>query len=133
MPVEVNILEEGRGVEILATGVVYGYEILEANEEIISNKNLGNIQYHLIDKSACTKYNVTTNDILKISEFDRLFAQANPNIIMAIVESKALRFSMTTLWQIIIKKYDFRNNSFKDRDAALKWIKGSMGSDSIDR
>ena len=123
MPVKVNILEAGRGVEILATGVVYGYEILEANEEIFNNENLGNIQYHLIDKSACTKYNVTINDILNITEFDRLFAQSNPNIIMAIVESKAPRFSMTTLWQVIVKKYDFRNNSFKDREAALEWIK----------
>lgn len=79
MPVEVNLLEE-RGVEILATGVVYGHEIIKANEEILKNKNLVNMQYKLIDKSACTEYVVTADDISKISELSCLIVKANPDI-----------------------------------------------------
>jgi len=125
MPVEVNLLE-GRGVEILATGVVYGHEIIKANKEIISNEDLGSIQYKLIDKSACTEYSVTADDIKKITKLNGLIAKANPNIIMAIVESKTLQFSVTDLWQTIVKKYNFENNSFQDREAALEWVKKNI-------
>lgn len=111
MPVEVNLLE-GSGVEIMATGLVYGHEIINANKEIINNESLGNIQYQLIDKSACTEYSVTADDINKIAKLNSLIAKANPNIIMAIVESKTLQFSLTELWQTIVKKYNFENSSF---------------------
>lgn len=125
MPVEVNLLE-GSGVEIMATGVVYGHEIIKANNEIINNESLGNIQYQLIDKSACTEYSVTADDINKIAKLNSLIAKANPNIIMAIVESKTLQFSLTELWQTIVKKYNFENSSFQDREAALEWVKKNI-------
>jgi len=39
MPVEVNLLENN-GVELLATGTVYGREIIQANEDIINDERL---------------------------------------------------------------------------------------------
>ena len=51
MGIKVNILDEGEGVEILASGVVYGREIIEAHSEIYDKKHLSKQKYHLIDTS----------------------------------------------------------------------------------
>ena len=121
MPVDVNLLED-RGVEILATGIVYGAEIIKANEKIINDESLKNIKYKLIDKSACTEYVVTADDIEKVAELNRIIARANPGIVMAIVESRTLQFSLTGLWQAIVKKWGLKNKNFYTREAALEWV-----------
>ena len=127
MSVEVNVLEEG-GVEILATGVVYGHEIIKANEDIINNESFKNIRYKLIDKSACTEYVVTADDIENIANLSRIIAKDNPSIIIAIVESKTLKFSLTELWQAIVRQFNIKNSSFQDRKAALEWVKNHIQS-----
>ena len=121
MPVVVNLLE-GNGVEILATGIVYGAEIIRANEQLVNDESLCNIKFKLIDKSACTEYVVTAADIEKVAELNHIFAKANPGIVVAIVESSSLQFSLTGLWQAIVKKRDLKNQNFYSRDAALEWI-----------
>ena len=121
MPVEVNLLEDN-GVEILATGDVYGAEIIQANEKIINDESLKNIKYKLIDKSACTEYVVTAGEIEKVAELNHIFAQANPGIVVAIVESRTLQFSLTGLWQALVKKWGLKNKNFYTREAALEWL-----------
>lgn len=121
MPVDVNLLE-GNGVELLATGIVYGAEIIRANEQLVNDESLCNIKFKLIDKSACTEYVVTAADIQKVAELNRVIAEANPGIVMAVVESRTLQFSLTNLWQAIVRKFGLKNQSFYSRDAALEWI-----------
>ncbi|MCW8854066.1 MAG: hypothetical protein OQK72_05155 [Gammaproteobacteria bacterium] len=121
MPVEVNLLEDG-GVEILAKGVVSGEEIIKANEQLVNDEGLKNIRYKLIDKSACTEYVVSAAEIKKVAELNRVFAEANPGIVVAIVESRILQFSLTGLWQAIVKKWELKNNNFYRREAALEWV-----------
>ena len=121
MSVEVNLLEDS-GVELLATGTVYGAEIIKANEQLVNDESLHNIRYKLIDKSACTEYLVTAAEIEKVAELNHIFAKANPGIVVAIVESRTLQFSLTGLWQAIVKKVDLKNQNFYSREAALEWL-----------
>jgi len=122
MTVVVNFIADGKGVEILASDIVYGHEVISANKEIASRKQLADVKFHIIDKSNCTEYNVSSTDLFEISNYDRIFKNANPDIIMAIVESKSLRYSLSQLWQQIVKKDNIKTSSFADRTAALNWI-----------
>lgn len=121
MPVDVNLLEDN-GVELLATGTVYGREIIQANEDIINDESLKNIKYKLIDKSGCTEYLVSANEIETVAELNHIFAKANPGIVVAIVESRTLQFSLTGLWQAIVKKRKLKNQNFYTRQEALEWV-----------
>lgn len=129
MPVEVNVLEDN-GVEILASGVVYGDEIIKANQRLLNDMGLSKLRYKLIDKSACTEYAVTAADIEKMAELNRVIAEANPGIVVAIVESRTLQFSLTSLWQAIVNKWHLKNRNFNSREAALEWIKAHISYDS---
>ena len=122
MSVKVNILEEGEGIEIIASGVVYGREIIKAHSDIYDNKHLSKQKYHLIDKSKCTEYDVTADDISAIAALDEQASKINPNIVVAIIESETLRFSLTEVWQASVEDFIFKSKSFNDRNAALEWI-----------
>lgn len=122
MTVKVNILENGEGVEIVATGTVNGREIIQAQEQIYDEKYLAKQRYHIIDKSKCTEFDVTVNDIMSISKFDKKASAINPNIIIAIVESESLRFSLSNLWQAKVNDFISKTKSFTNRHEAMAWI-----------
>jgi len=122
MTVVVNFIDDDKGVEIVASDIVYGHEVIAANETIANSQQLASLQFHIIDKSNCIEYNVSSADIFQISKYDQLFTRINPNIVMAIIESKSLRYSLSILWQCIVKRHRLNNKSFIDRASALKWI-----------
>ena len=126
MAVNFNFIDDDRGVEILASGIVYGHEVITANQEIANSRQLATLEFHIIDKSKCTEYNVSADDMFEISKYDQVFTAANPNIVMAIIESKSLRYSLSILWQCIVKKQNLNNKSFVDRASALEWINQQM-------
>jgi len=122
MSIEVNVLDSGEGIEILATGIVHGREIIQAHQEIYDEKHLKNQKYHIIDKSKCTEYDVTAKDIEIIAELDEKASAINPNIIIAVIESESLQFSLTNVWQAYVKEYVFKTRAFASRDLAIDWI-----------
>ncbi len=72
--------------------------------------------------SLCTEYEVTAKDIALIAELDKKASIINPNIIVAIIESESLQFSLTEVWQEYVDEYLLKSKSFPDRNAALEWI-----------
>lgn len=122
MSIQVNILENGEGIEILATGIVYGREIIQAHKEIYDEKHLKSQRYHIIDKSKCIEYDVTANEIEIIAELDEKASTVNPNIIIAVIESESLQYSLTSVWQAYVKKYIFKTSVFASRELAINWV-----------
>jgi len=120
--IKINILENGRGVEVLAEGVVQGWEIIDAHTRIYDERYLERQCYQVIDKSACTEYAVTADDIDAIAALDRKASIVNPDIVIAVIEAKALKFSLTELWQAHLAECTFLTKSFRDRQSAVEWI-----------
>jgi len=126
MSVKVNILENGKGVEMLLKGEVQGRDILLALDEVYNERNIESQEYQIIDKSKCTEYNVTCEEIEAIANVDKLASKTNSKIIMAIIESETLLFSLTELWQIQVEDFIFKSKAFIHRDHALEWIKENV-------
>lgn len=122
MGIRINILERGRGVEVLAEGVVRGQDIIDAHKFIYDERYLKRQRYQIVDKSACTEYAVTADDIDAIAELDRKASRVNPDIVIAVVESRGLEFSLTELWQAHLAECTFLTKSFRDRESAIQWI-----------
>ena len=82
MPVQVNYLENGIGVEILVEGILEGNDLLNAKIEIYNSKQFHAQKYHIIDRSACTEYYLTADDILAVAELDKKASEINNSIMM---------------------------------------------------
>jgi len=123
MTIHVNYLDNGVGIEIIASGTVTGQEIIEAQKEIYNPDHLNTQKYQIIDRTGCTKYQVYAEEIQIIADMDNEAADENPDIIIAVVASTTLQIGMTRMWQAYLRNDCFITKIFPDRKSADRWIK----------
>jgi hypothetical protein len=128
MAIQINYLDNGIGIEIIASGIVTGEEIIKAQEEIYNEENLQKQKYQIIDRTHCTEYQVSSEDIERISDIDNRASEVNSYIIIAVVSSTPLQYGMTRMWQAYIKEDRFMTKIFVDRKSADEWIKLQLGN-----
>ena len=128
MAVRINYLDNGIGIEIIASGIVTGEEIIKDQEEIYNEENLQKQKYQIIDRTHCTEYQVSSEDIERISDIDNRASEVNSYIIIAVVSSTPLQYSMTRMWQAYIKEDRFVTKIFVDRKSADEWIELQLGN-----
>jgi hypothetical protein len=122
MTIQVNYLENGIGIEIIASGIVTGEEVIEAHKEIYNEENFKKQKYKIVDRTDCTKYQVYPEDIEKIAEMDDEASRINPNLIIAVISTTSLQHGMTRMWQAYMKNNVFITKNFQDRISADNWI-----------
>jgi len=122
MAIQVNYLENNIGIEIIASGIVTGEEIIGAHKKIYKEENFQKRKYKIVDRTNCTKYQVYPEDIEKIAEMDDEASIINPNLIIAIISTTPLQVGMTRLWQAYLKNNVFVTKNFLDRISADNWI-----------
>lgn len=122
MAIRINYIDNGIGIEINASGIVSGEEIIEAHKEIYSKENVTRQKYQIIDRSDCEEYLVSHEEVKKIAELDKAASKSNPNIIIAIIASSDLQFGMSRMWQAYIEESNFVTKIFHDRKSADEWI-----------
>ena len=126
MAIKIDCLGDGEGIEIVASGVVTGEEIIEVHKEIYSETNLKRQKYQIIDRTGCTDYCVTPEDVRKIADIDKEAAKTNPHIIIAVVSPTYLQFTMSKMWRAYVNDSCFLTAIFSDRGKADKWIKEQL-------
>lgn len=122
MPVTINIRHDGSVIEFIASGVVTGKEIVEANEKIYTREHLLRLRFKIIDRSACTDYDVTTQEMETIARQDLEASKINRNITVLLVSSTDLQFGMTRMWQALTENTGFRSEILRDRESADQYI-----------
>lgn len=122
MPVKINFLENGTGVEFIASGIVTGKEIIEANKRIYTPEHLAGLKYKIIDRTTCTDYLVTTEEIQDIADLDIQAAKVNNGVTVILVSPTPLQYGMTRMWQILTDETRWKSKIFKNRKDADEYI-----------
>ena len=128
MTIQINYPDNGIGIEIIASGIVTGEEIIKAQDEIYNEENLQKQKYQIIDRTHCTEYQVSSEDIERISDRDNRASEVNSYIIIAVVSSTPLQYGMTRMWQAYIREDRFVTKIFADRKSADEWIELQLGN-----
>jgi len=123
MTIEINYLDGGIGIEIIAVGIVTGAEIIEAHKIIYNETNLKKQRYQIIDRTNCKEYSVSSDEVQKIAGLDNIASATNPNIIIAVISPTKLQYGMTRMWQLYLEDNRFTTEIFPDRKNADQWIK----------
>ncbi len=126
MAIQINYLDDGIGIEIVASDVVTGAEIIEAHKEIYNKKNLQKQRYQIIDRSLCKEYLVSPEEVKKIAAIDKAASRNNPDIIIALISPSSLQFGMSRMWQAYVEDSGFSTEVFHDRESAEKWLKEQL-------
>lgn len=127
MPIKINYLNNGAGVEFLFSGVVTGAEIIGANKKIYSTtEKILKQKYQIIDRTQCTEYCINAEEIKIIAEQDKAAAKHNPNIMMVFVATNAQQFGASRMWQEYVGESSFLTKIFRNRKSADKWLKQQL-------
>jgi len=127
MPVKINILQDGMGIEFISSGIVTGNEIIEANKKVYTQERLLQLRYKIIDRSTCTEYRVSTDEIKIIANQDIEASKINKNITILLVSSTSLQYGMTRMWQVLSEDTRFKSVIFRDRQSINVYIKDKFG------
>lgn len=126
MPIQIIYIDEGIGVEFIASGVVTGADIIAANKEIYRNENFSKQRYQIVDRTKCTKFDVSHEEIMIIAEQDKIAAKTNPNIIIALISVSPLQYGISRMYQAYVGDEGFLTEVFRDRNSAEKWLEEQL-------
>ena len=128
MPVRINILQGGIGIEFFSTGIVLGREIIDANSRIYTAEILQRLNYKILDRTTCTDYRVSADDVQKIVKQDVEASKINPNLTLIYVTLTPLQFGVTRMWQAYAYETGWESKIFQDRDSADAFIEEKFES-----
>ena len=126
MPIKIKYIDGGVGVEFISSGVVTGADIIAANKKIYRNENFSKHRYKIVDRTKCTKYQASKEEIIIIAEQDKVAAKTNPNIIIAFISTSPLQYGMSRMYQAYVGDNGFLTGVFRDRKSAEKWIEEQL-------
>jgi len=126
MPIQVKYMDDGIGVEIIASEVVTGKDIINANTLINSHENFLKQRYKLINRTLITDYRVSTDEIHIIAEQEIAAAKVNPDVIIALISITDHQIGMTRVYQAYISESGLKTKIFRDRDSAVAWIEEQL-------
>jgi len=114
---------DSRGIELLGTGVVQGSEILEANRQIIDERErLGEVRFALVVFEASASVDVTTTEVRDIAEQDRLMKEWIPRCTVAVVARQDIQFGLARMWESYVSRVGWRTSVFRSRIEAEQWL-----------
>lgn len=128
MPLTIELLEDGEGIQVSATGDVNGRQIIEANEEIFASNPLSGRRYQIIDYTGAESYDVSTSEIQTLAKQDLAAWDRKPDMIIAIVSEDDLVYGISRMWEGFIGAKSSNTGVFRTVGEARAWI-DSMLSD----
>ena len=103
MPIEMKYLDDGRGVIYIGEGIVTGEDIISANRQFFSSKEImtKNV-YGLIDYSDITKFEVSTSELETIASQNEKASEYLTDGIIAVVAKNDLVFGISRMWEALV-------------------------------
>jgi hypothetical protein len=126
MPVHFEFAADCRGVDFIATGRVTGQQILVADSELFQDERFANIRYLLVDRSQCTKYDVTSDHVRSLVELFKAAAKINPGLVVAFTSSANVQYGMARMLETLLDQTGLRIAVFHELPAAQEWIEATL-------
>ena len=122
MPIERKLLAGG-GSLFVGTGTLTGTDILTAiNAVHQTEEKTRAVVYQIGDFRLVEKVEISTEEIRKISERDKLTATINPNLISAVVAEKDIVFGLSRIWEAYTDEASVLTGVFRSMDEAKSWV-----------
>ena len=116
-------VDGGRGLELVGTGVVLGSEVIQANGELIQEKErLRVVRFAIVLFEATAKLELTTEEIREIVDQDRLMAEWAPHMAVAIVARQDIQYGLARMWEAYVERVGWRTAVHRSRGEAEQWL-----------
>lgn len=126
MPYSTEVIDEGRGILHIGSGIVSGEEILSSAQGILKMVQEGlSPHYALTDLSKVTEFNVTSDEIRKNADINIAISRYAPSVRVAIIAPSDHVYGIARMWQVHSNKTGWVSEIFRNTEEAKEWLKGS--------
>ena len=122
MATEIVFTDDGRGVIIAHTGIVNGEDVVSALQSVMADSRYPTVKYWISDRTGCTKYDVSTEQVTEIAKNTRAARNLNPSLLVALVSPSALQFGISRMLQNLTDEELSTTLVCESRDEADAWI-----------
>jgi hypothetical protein len=127
MPYTTELTEDYMGVVHAGTGTVTGGEILQGCQTFtFLVQNTENFHYKLVDFSAATELQITTEDLQEIVVQDRLIAAARPHVTVVIIAPNEQIRARAQEWERLVEELGWSTHVSTTRGEALHWLQDNF-------
>jgi hypothetical protein len=124
MPLQVQYLDQGRGVVFTATGMLTGEEFVRTNAEILSRDLVAEpYLYGLFDFDGVEAVSVSANDIREVASRNVAESVKMPKLVVAVHATSNLTYGLARMWEILVEQSGWTTSVFRDRSEAVAWLK----------
>jgi len=129
MPLQVQYLDQGRGVVFTATGMLTGEEFVRTNAEILSRDLVAEpYLYGLFDFDGVEAVYISTNDIHEAARRGVAASAKMPKFVVAVYANSNLTFGLARMWEILVDQSGWKTHVFRDRSDAVGWLQKEVES-----
>jgi hypothetical protein len=129
MPIEIQYLDEGRGVLWKASGTLTGEDLLAANKEMFS-RDISAEPYHygLFDSTDIAHVKIAPEIMRQNARDDVLEARRMPNFVYAIYAASEVAFGFARMWEALVSESGWATHTFRSRSEAIDWLLAQVSS-----
>jgi hypothetical protein len=128
MPYSTEVIENGKGILHIGTGMVTGGDLMSSASTVFDLIKQGlRPEYGLTDLSDVTDFAVSAGEIEKNAELNSTIARHLPSIRLAIVAPADNIYGMARMWQAHTDRTGWTSRVFRTKAEALAWLKQEPG------
>lgn len=122
MPYQSKLLAGGTAVFHIGSGVVDGSEILAAARTVQQLARARTLLHILVDFTAATLLNATSEQIRKIAAVNLVTARLSPGGRVAIAAPQDHVFGLVRMWSVFVEGVDWQIQISRDLETSRAWL-----------
>lgn len=122
MPILVNVVDGGTGIEVYGYDHLSKEQLLTSKQEVYAGDNTIKQRYQLIDFTEVTSSDANLESIRELTAYDIEASRMNPNISIALVGQQDIVFGLGRMWQALLESTPFQVKICRSRKEAEEWI-----------
>lgn len=123
MPFETVNLANGAGVEYISAGLITGKDFIETKMDLLASEDrLNKVRFLVYDLTHIDSLDFPFSDFKKLEDADRLVAEINPCLVIALIVQNDLATTLAKMWIERTHEIPWDKSLFKLKSDAYSWV-----------
>jgi len=125
MPITINPLQQGPGLQYICHGVLNEKDFIEANVRMIMfGEQVKQFKFFLVDQTNVETIDISDEGLRMMTDYgNRIADKFHPQAIVAIVAPYEAGFEFARKWEDLAKQRGWDTMTFRARSEAEQWIR----------
>jgi hypothetical protein len=123
--IDVEFVDDGKGVIYRASGVLGGEELVMINEGVLSRALAGGtLLYCFFDCNSITGVSISDIQLRRVADQDVAASHRMRNrVVVAIYAKDDIPFALSRMWMVYVEAAGWETSVFRQKSEAMDWLR----------